>query len=345
MDVGVLGATGAVGIQFVRVLEGHPDFDLKVVTASDDSSGKKFKEVAKGGRVPDYAADMEVKNTDPGSVPSDVDFVFSALPSNIARSVEPLFADEGYIVASNASWARMEDDIPLIVPEINTDHLGLLDVQRENRGWDGALVKNPNCSTITMVLPLYALYKEFGLSSVHVSTLQAVSGAGYDGVKSMEIIDNALPYIGGEEGKMESEPLKILGDFDGSSIEPADFDVSASCNRVPTLDGHLENVWCGFDGEVDEDMGISAMENVGSLDLPSSPENPIVVRDEVDRPQPRLDRDEGGGMSVVVGRFQNTLSGKELQFDCLAHNTVRGAAGASVLNAEFLAEKVVEVSA
>jgi aspartate-semialdehyde dehydrogenase len=230
----------------------------------------------------------------------------------------------------------MADDVPLIIPEVNADHLGLIDVQRDDRGWDGALLKNPNCSTITMV-PTLAALDQYGLESVRVSTLQAVSGAGYSGVTSMEIIDNAIPHIGGEEQKMESESRKLLGEFNGAEVVRHSMDVAASCNRIPTIDGHLENVWADTSDDVTPDEVSAAMSAYPSATLPSSPERLIHTFEEPDRPQPRLDRNRGDGMAVSVGGFRRTEGG--VQYNCLAHNTSRGAAGASVLNGELLLEE------
>lgn len=337
VEVGVLGATGNVGQRFLQLLEDHPWFELSAVTASSSSAGSVYSQAADWRLptpLPEEAADVEVGTTEPSSVPDDVEIVFSALPSSVAQDVEPAFAEAGYLVASNAGWARMEDDVPLVIPEVNPDHLDLLDVQEDERGWTGGLVKNPNCSAITMT-PTLAGLQSLGLDEVTVATLQAVSGAGYDGVKSMEIIDNVLPYIGKEEGKMESEPRKILGEFDGAEVEEADVDISATCNRVATIDGHLENLWCGFDDTVEPGEAEDAMEGVRSLDLPSAPDETVVVRDEPDRPQPRLDRNAGEGMAITVGRVRDDGAG--VKYSCLSHNTVRGAAGASLLNAELLA--------
>lgn len=344
MKVGVLGATGNVGQRFVQLLEDHPWFELDAVTASESSAGKPYEEAAAWRLetpLPEMVQGMEVGGTTPENVPDDVEIVFSALPSGAAEEVEPEFATEGYIVASNASWGRMDDDVPLIIPEVNPDHLDLLDVQADERGWSGGIIKNPNCSVITLA-PTLAPLMEYGLSSVTVATLQAVSGAGYSGVTSMDIIDNVLPYIGGEEGKMESEPQKILGEFDGAEVHPADLEISASCNRVPTLDGHLENVWCGLD-DVSPETVREALLGLEPLDSPSAPSQPLVVRDEVDRPQPRLDRNAGDGMSITVGRIREDVGG--IKYSCLAHNTVRGAAGASLLNAELIAERRLKVRA
>jgi aspartate-semialdehyde dehydrogenase len=334
--VGVLGATGAVGQRLVQLLDPHPEFDLAVLTASDDSAGRPYREAAKWrveGPIPEAVAETIVRETAPGSVPDDVDLLFSSLPSDVGARVEPAFAEAGYVVSSNSSNARLDDDVPLVIPEVNADHLDVIEVQRDDRGWDGALVKNPNCSTITMVLPLAALDR-FGLERVHVATLQAVSGAGYSGVTSMEIIDNVLPHIGGEEEKMETESRKLLGGFDGATIDDHDVAVSASCNRVPTLDGHLENVWTETRDDPDRAAAESALREFGAIDLPSAPDPPITVFEDPNRPQPRLDRTLAAGMGVAVGPVQETSEG--IQFDCLAHNTIRGAAGASVLNGELL---------
>jgi len=232
----------------------------------------------------------------------------------------------------------MATDVPLTIPEINPDHLDLIEVQRDERGWDGALVKNPNCSTITMV-PTLAALDEFGLERVHVTTLQAVSGAGYSGVTSMEIIDNAIPHIGGEEEKMETESRKLLGEFDGAEVRLHGADVAASCNRIPTLDGHLENVFAEFDEDPSLTELREAMRSFESADLPSSPDQLIKVYgdDEPERPQPRLDRTYAGGMGIAAGGFQETTAG--VKYNCLAHNTIRGAAGASLLNGELLVEE------
>jgi len=340
MKVGVLGATGNVGQRFVQLLDDHPWFEIDSLTASAKSAGNEYSDAAAWGlpdEMPDDVSDTVVRATEPDSVGDDVELVFSALPSSVAKDFEPEFAEEGYIVASNAGWARLEDDVPLVIPEANPDHLGLLEVQRDERGWDGGIIKNPNCSAITMTPTLAALH-HLGLNEVTVATLQAVSGAGYTGVTSMEILDNVLPYIGSEEGKMESEPRKILGEFDGARVEEADIDISASCNRVPTVDGHLENVWCRFDDDVTAADAKEALRDFTTLDLPTAPEQTILVREEKDRPQPRLDRNAGGGMSVVAGRVRDD-GGSRLKYSCLSHNTVRGAAGASVLNAELVAER------
>ena len=343
VQVGILGATGAVGQRFIQLLDDHPTFDLAAVTASAASAGKTYREAAKwrvDTPIPEDVAEMEVAETSPAGVADDdVDLLFSSLPSGVAAEVEPEFLDAGYVVSSNSSNDRMAADVPLTIPEINPDHLGLIEVQRDERGWDGALVKNPNCSTITMV-PTLAAIDEFGLESVRVSTLQAVSGAGYSGVTSMEILDNAIPHIGGEEDKMETESRKLLGEFDGAEVALHGADVAASCNRIPTLDGHLENVFAEFAEDrapADLREAMRSFEGVG--DLPSSPDQLIKVfgDDEPERPQPRLDRTYADGMGIVAGGVRATDAGAK--YNCLAHNTIRGAAGASLLNGELLVEE------
>ncbi|MDH5019705.1 aspartate-semialdehyde dehydrogenase [Halobacterium rubrum] len=335
--VGVLGATGAVGQRFVQLLEGHDQFDLSVVTASPSSAGEAYHDAANWGLdtpIPGETADLTVRATDPDEIPDDTDLLFSALPSDVGADVEPELCEAGFVVSSNASNERRADDVPLVIPEVNADHLGLVDVQRDRRGWDGALVKNPNCSTITMV-PTLAALDEFGLERIHVSTLQAVSGAGYSGVTSMEILDNVVPHIGGEERKMETESRKLLGEFTGAEVEYHDAVVSASCNRVPTLDGHLENVFAETRDEPTPEDVAAALEDAPTLDLPSAPDPLVEVFDDPERPQPRLDRMLGGGMAIAAGGIQTTDTG--FQYNCLAHNTIRGAAGASILNGELLA--------
>ncbi|MFC7077650.1 aspartate-semialdehyde dehydrogenase [Haloarcula halophila] len=335
--VGLLGATGAVGQRLIQLLDPHPEFEIAALTASEESAGKSYREAAKWrveAPIPEAVAQMEVGATTPEDVPDDVSLIFSSLPSSVGAEVEPDFCEAGYVVSSNSSNGRMDPDVPLTIPEVNPEHVDLIEVQRDERGWDGALLKNPNCSTITMVPPLEALDRAFGLTDVRVSTLQAVSGAGYSGVSSMEIIDNAIPHIGGEEQKMETESRKLLGEFDGAEVRLHDMDVAASCNRIPTLDGHLENVWADTAEDVTADAAADAMDEVTGVDLSSSPEHLIKVFEEPDRPQPRLDRNTEGGMGVAVGGFRETTDG--VQFNCLAHNTMRGAAGASILNGELL---------
>jgi aspartate-semialdehyde dehydrogenase len=340
VDVGILGATGAVGQRLVQLLEPHPDFEIAALTASEDSAGSSYRDAAKwriDTPIPERIGEMTVGPTEPDAVSDDVGLLFSSLPSAVGEAVEPDFAEAGYVVSSNSSNFRTDPDVPLTIPEVNPEHVDLLDVQRDRRGWDGALLKNPNCSTITMVPPLAALEDAFGIERVDVSTLQAVSGAGYSGVSSMEIIDNAIPHIGGEEDKMETETRKLLGEFDGSEVHWLEADVAASCNRIPTLDGHLENVWADLAADPSPAAVADALVEYPSADLYSSPDPLIEVFEEPDRPQPRLDRRRKDGMQISVGGVQSTAEG--VQFNCLAHNTLRGAAGASILNGELLLEK------
>jgi aspartate-semialdehyde dehydrogenase len=337
---GILGATGAVGQRLVQLLAPHPDFEITALTASQDSAGKPYEKAAKwriDAPIPSNVAEMTVTETTPGAVPDDVDILFSSLPSAVGETVEPAFCEAGYVVSSNSSNHRTATDIPLTVPEVNPEHLDLIETQRENRGWEGALVKNPNCSTITMVPPLAAIEDAVGIEQITVATLQAVSGAGYDGVSSMEILDNAIPHIGGEERKMETESKKLLGAFDGTDVAYHDARVDASCNRIPTIDGHLENVWVETSDDIGRDAVANAMRSYPSLDLHSSPAQLIQVFEDPERPQPRLDRTHGDGMTISVGGLQQTDGG--IQFNCLAHNTLRGAAGASILNGELLGEQ------
>lgn len=340
VKVAVLGATGMVGQKFVQLLENHPWFKISALAASERRVGKIYgNEVTwlVSANMPKCVRDIEMVPMDPKYV--DADIVFSALPSDVAKEVEPKFSEAGFVVASNASAYRMVDDVPLVIPEVNSEHLSLIEVQKKNRGWDGFIVTNPNCTTIMLVLTLKPLM-ELGLKSVRVASMQALSGAGYPGVPSMAIMDNVIPYISGEEDKVEKEPLKILGKFDGNKVIPAPITVSASCHRVAVVDGHTEAVWVDFYKDVEVEEVVKAFENMKSLNLPSSPEKVIVVRMEKDRPQPRLDRNEGNGMSVVVGRIRKDAWG--IKYIVTGHNTVRGAAGASILNAELMIkEKII----
>jgi aspartate-semialdehyde dehydrogenase len=333
IKAGILGATGAVGQRFIEALANHPWFEITALAASERSAGKTYKEAA-GWRLdtamPESVENIEVVPVDPKAVNADV--VFSALPADLALTVEPEFAKAGFAVASNASAFRMEQDIPLVIPEVNPEHLGLLEVQQDSRGWDGYIITNPNCSTIVMTITLKPLV-QFGLETVQVATMQAISGAGFSGIAAMAIYDNVIPYIGSEENKMETETLKLLGEFNGSEVVPADIRVSASCNRVPVVDGHTEAIWTGMrDNPTPEEIREAFLNfdpNLG--ELPSEPKRAIIVRDEIDRPQPRLDRNMGRGMSVSVGRIREGI-----RYIAMGHNTIRGAAGASVLNAELL---------
>ena len=341
LKAAVLGATGNVGQIFVQLLNGHPWFKVSVLAASEKSAQRKYSEAVKWRQptpIPEDVADLDVVSIEPKAV-KDVDVVFSALPADVAQKVEEDFAKAGYVVVSNASAHRMDPDVPLLNPEINCDHVSLLEEQRKRRKWDGAIVTNPNCSASILTLPLKPIYDKFGINKVIVSTMQAVSGAGYPGVPSLDIIDNVIPFIEKEEEKLETETLKILG----SPQKSANFEISASCHRVSTLDGHMEAVFVELKREAESESIIAAMENfVGEpqkLKLPTAPEKPVVVRREADRPQTRLDRMVGNGMSVVVGRVRKDTAFRGVKFVALGHNTVRGAAGCGILNAEYLKVK------
>jgi len=339
IKAGVLGATGAVGQRFIEGLANHPWFEITSLAASERSAGKKYKEAARWrleSELPADVAEMTVVNVDPREV--DADIVFSALPSDEAKTAEPAFAAAGCAVASNTSSYRMVEDVPLLIPECNWEHLDLIKVQQEKRGWDGYLTTNPNCTTVMFTLALKPLMK-FGIESVHLASMQAVSGAGYEGVPSMAILGNVIPYIGGEEEKVEMEPQKILGTFDGQKIVPAEFMVSASCHRVPVMDGHTEAVWVRMRDNPSAEEVKKAMQDFNPRlgDLPTEPARALIVKDEPDRPQPRLDRMRGKGMAVSVGRIRGGDLG--IRFIAMGHNTIRGAAGASILNAELLHKK------
>jgi aspartate-semialdehyde dehydrogenase len=335
INVGVLGATGAVGQRFVELLADHPWFNLSTVAASERSAGQPYGKIVNwrlDTPFPEKIAKLKVTSTSPQAM-KDVDIVFSALPADIASGVENEFADAGIAVCSNASSHRMDQSVPLVVPEVNPDHLGLIDVQRDS-GRDGFIVTNPNCSTIVMVTALAPLSK-FKFSDVRVATMQAISGAGFAGVAAMAIYDNVIPYIGQEEEKMETESLKILGTLKGNKVANARFKVSASCHRVPVIDGHTMAVWVDIKEPVEELKKAFRDYKPPIKGLPTQPEESIHFFDEEkDRPQPRLDRMRGKGMTVSVGRLRQGI-----RFVAMGHNTIRGAAGASVLNAELITKK------
>lgn len=337
--VGILGATGTVGQRFAQLLENHPQFEITAMAASDRSVGKPYAEACAWklpGSMPGNVRELEVRPIEP---PLDCDVVFSSLPSSVARETEEAFARAGYPVISNSSSYRMDEDVPLLMPEINADHLRLIDVQREKRGFaKGFIVTNPNCAVASFAPPLAALHRLFGVEAAIVTTLQAISGAGYPGVASLDIIDNVFPYIAGEEPKVEIEAQKILGSFNGCGIEKADFSVSAQCFRVNVIDGHTASVRVKLREPATLEEVVAAMRNFPSLKLHSSPEKFIEVTDEPSRPQPRLDRDAGHGMTITVGRlFPDNVF--DYRFVALSHNTVRGAAGSAILNAELLVDK------
>ena len=343
--VAILGATGAVGQRFIQLLQGHPWFQITVLAASARSAGKKYKDACPWlmeTELPKEIAELSVVNADVASVEQagEIDLVFSSLPGDLADSVEAQFGAL-YPVFSKASAHRMDKDVPLIIPEVNPDHIEMVKLQQKLRGWKGFITTDPNCSTIQLAITLKPLM-QFGLKQVMVSTMQALSGAGYPGVSSLDIIDNAVPFISGEEEKMESEALKILGKYNNGNLQNADFQLSASCNRVNVKDGHLESVFIKLEQDPTladiEEAFVKFQGEPQSLKLPSAPTNPIVVRHEQNRPQPRFDRDAGCGMSVVVGRIRKDPI-MTFKYMCLGHNTIRGAAGGGILSAELYVSK------
>ncbi len=346
--VAILGATGAVGQRFIQLLQGHPWFQISVLAASERSAGKKYKDACPWlmeTELPAEIAEMPVVNADIKSVEqagADVDLVFSSLPGELASSVETQFGAI-YPVFSKTSAHRMAKDVPLLIPEVNPDHAEMVKVQQKLRGWKGFIATDPNCSTIQLAITLKPLM-QFGLKQVMVSTMQALSGAGYPGVASLDIIDNVVPFISGEEEKMETEALKILGNYNSCSgtVQNAVFQLSASCNRVNVMDGHLESIFIKLEQnptmEEIEKAFVKFQGEPQKLKLPSAPVNPIIVRHEKNRPQPRFDRDAGHGMSVVVGRIRKDPI-MSFKYMCLGHNTIRGAAGGGILSAELYVSK------
>ncbi|HLF25085.1 MAG TPA: aspartate-semialdehyde dehydrogenase [Anaerolineae bacterium] len=361
----ILGATGAVGQRFVQLLENHPWFDVVGLTGSDRSIGRRYSEACRWvltEPMPDYAQAIIVTPTEPDaavggdssrrpdssrrqSASGDASYhrrrvlAFSALPADSAREVEPAFAAAGYGVCSNASAFRMAPDVPLLIPEVNPDHTRLIEAQRALRGWPGFITTNPNCTATGLVMALKPLHMAFGVRRVMAVSLQALSGAGYPGVASLDILDNVIPYVGGEEDKVEAEPRKMLGQIEGDSIRFADFYLSAHTNRVAVSDGHTVCASVEFGREVSVEDVEQALTDFRAPDpipsLPSAPARTLLVRREPDRPQPRRDRNEGRGMTAVVGRVRPCpLFG--IKFVVLSHNTIRGAAGGSLLNAELL---------
>ncbi len=343
IPVSVLAATGSVGQRFVQLLDGHPLFEVVALTGSDRSIGQPYGETCHWilpEPMPAWACDMTVVPTSPEAL--NASLAFSALPANIAKEAEPQFAQAGIKVCSNASTYRTEPDVPILLPEVNADHTRLVEIQRKKRGWSGCIVTNPNCTSTGMTVALKALQDAFGLSVVFAVSLQALSGAGYPGVPSMDIIDNVIPYIGGEEEKVEWEPRKMLGTFTGEEIELAPFAISAHTNRVAVSDGHTICLTIELRERVDVRQVAQALQAYRapaiSADLPSAPKPVIVLRAEPDRPQPRLDRMAGKGMATVVGRLRPDPV-FDLRMVVLSHNTVRGAAGGSIYNAELLVKQ------
>jgi len=344
LRVGILGATGTVGQRFIQMLERHPQFEVTAVAASERSESKSYAEACAWrlpGEMPDFVKPLRVQAPQP---PFDCDVIFSSLPAGMALAAEEGFARAGYPVISNSSACRMQEDVPLLIPEINHAHLPLLDTQRASRGFakGGFIVTNPNCSTIMIALALAPLDARFGISAAVATTMQALSGAGYPGVASLDATDNVLPFIDQEEEKIERETLKILGRMNGTQVEAAAFPVSAQCHRVNVSDGHMAAVRVKLARPASLEEVRETLASFTSLPqemhLHTAPEHPVIVRDEADRPQPRLDRYAGGGMSVTIGRIMPDRV-LDFRFVALSHNTIRGAAGAAILNAELLAAK------
>ncbi len=339
IPVAVLGATGAVGQRFIQLLADHPLFQVVALTGSERSAGKKYREVCRwvlDTPMPAAVAELTVLDEE-AELPAQL--VFSALPSSVAGPIEQRLAAAGHIVCSNASNHRMEPDVPLVIPEVNPDHLQLIPVQRHRRGWSGAIVTNPNCTSTPATMVLRPLLDTFGVRRVLLVSMQALSGAGYPGVPSYDAIDNVIPYIGGEEPKLEVEPQKMLGQLRDDTVVPASFTTSAHCNRVPVLEGHMVCLSIELEQKARPEEVARVLGTFRGLPqelrLPTAPEQPIIVRDEPDRPQPRRDRDAGRGMATVVGRIR-PCSLFDIKLIALSHNTIRGAAGASILNAELM---------
>lgn len=342
IPVAVLGATGSVGQRFISLLDNHPWFKVVALTGSDRSIGKPYANAARwvlDTPMPEYARDMVIVPSDPETVQAKI--VFSALHSKVAKDLEPQFAQAGSAVCSNASSYRRAEDVPLLLPEVNADHIHLVKEQRKIRNWSGCITANPNCTSAGLTIALKALDDNFGVKKVFATSLQALSGAGYPGVSSLDIIDNVIPNIGngGEEDKVQWEPRKMLGKLNDNKIELADMKFSVHANRVAVIDGHTVCASVELTHHADPEAAEAVLKNYAApepaRELPSSPRPVIEVRSEADRPQPRLDRLTGKGMTTVVGRLRPDPI-LDLKFVVLSHNTIRGAAGGSIYNAELL---------
>lgn len=340
IPVAVLAATGSVGQRFIQLLDCHPYFKVVALTASDHTVGQKYGEACHWiltGDMPEWAKEMSILPTTPES--ASVPLAFSALPADAAVEIEPAFARAGSIVCSNASAYRMAPDVSILLPEVNADQASILPIQQKLRSWSGGIITNSNCTSTGLTVALKALQDAFGLRKVFAVSMQALSGAGYPGIPSIDIIDNVIPLIKGEEEKVESEPRKMLGKVIGDQIVPADFIVSAHTNRVAVVDGHMVCVSVELNQTASPEQVIRVFRNYQapevSRDLPSAPNPVIIVRDGADRPQPRLDRMAGKGMATVVGRVRPDPI-FDIKFVVLSHNTIRGAAGGSIYNAELL---------
>ena len=339
IPVGILGATGIVGQRFIQMLEHHPWFEVAWLAASDRSEGREYADAARWRlktAIPSHVAKMRVSPAKAEGAPTTI---FAALDASIAAELEPSFAEAGCAVISNSSALRMAKDVPLVIPEVNPDHIKLIECQSWRRKNGGFVVTNPNCSAIGLVLALAPLHKLFQIETIMAVTMQAVSGAGYPGVASLDILGNVIPYIPKEEEKMEEETRKLLGSLNGAGIVPAAFKMSAQCNRVAVEDGHTESVSVKFKNKAEAAEILAAWAEFRSVPqekhLPSAPELPVQYLDSSDRPQPRLDVDSGHGMTTSVGRLR-PCGVLDWKFTVLSHNTIRGAAGAALLNAELL---------
>ncbi len=342
IPIGILGATGVVGQRFIQMLERHPWFEVAWLAASDRSEGKVYSEAARWRLKTPIPADVAKMLVSPATPEGAPKVIFAALDASIAAELEPRFADAGCAVVSNSSALRMKEDVPLVIPEVNAGHIKLIDTQAWRKKSGGYVVTNPNCSAIGLVLALAPLHQRFDLETVMAVTMQAVSGAGYPGVASLDILGNVIPFIKNEEEKMEEETRKLLGSINGSKVTPGAFAMSAQCNRVAVEDGHTESVSIRLKTKAKPEEVISAWNAYRSepqeLKLPSAPERPVVYVEANDRPQPRFDVDMGAGMTTVVGRLR-PCGVLDWKFTVLSHNTIRGAAGAALLNAELLKAK------
>jgi aspartate-semialdehyde dehydrogenase len=339
IPVGILGATGVVGQRFIQLLEDHPWFEVAWLAASDRSAGQAYGDAARWRLktpIPEHIRKMPVSAAEPNGAPH---VIFAALDSGIARELEPKFADAGCAVVSNSSAFRMQKDVPLVIPEVNPDHLALIALQSWRKKSGGYIVTNPNCSAIGLVVALAPLHQKFGVESLFVTTMQAVSGAGYPGVASLDILGNVIPYIASEEEKMEEETKKLLGQLNNNHVQDAGFSMTAHCNRVAVEDGHTESVSVKLKQKADIEAVLAAIRDFKSkpyeLGCPLAPDRPLVYDTAPDRPQPRFDLDRGKGMTVSVGRLR-PCGVLDYKFTVLSHNTIRGAAGAALLNAELL---------
>ncbi|MGD0694749.1 MAG: aspartate-semialdehyde dehydrogenase [Terriglobia bacterium] len=342
IEVGILGATGMVGQRFASLLEHHPWFEVAWLGASDKSAGKKYGEACNWrlrDPMPEKARNLPVHECTPDHASKIPQLVFASLDSKVAGEVEKAFAQAGHVVVSNSSNHRMDADVPLLIPEVNPDHLALVRVQRRERGWKGMIVTNPNCTTVGLAMSLAPLEKAFGLDRVLMTSMQAVSGAGYPGVPTLDIMNNVIPFISGEEEKVERETQKLLGKLSDGRVQPGDFAVSAHCNRVFVEDGHMESISVSLKSKATVEDLVKVWRAFRALpqerELPSAPKHPIVVRDERDRPQPKFDVTTENGMATVIGRVR-PCPVLQFKYTALSHNTIRGAAGAALLNAELM---------